>query len=558
MIRRGIALMLACIFALSAWTAEGETEPAAKRILVIETTDIHGTIVDASGGNEAKFQYRLARIAQLISDARASGEYDGVLLLDGGDLYQGTPVSLMTGGAVIRAAMDRMKYDAVCLGNHEFDWGVTEYAADADGTMAPYVLGDFFGDAKTPVLASGLYDTKTGKRVPFTRDWVMIEKAGLRIAVIGYIPDYSHDVIASMIRPYRIDGHLSRLDALVKEVNGREKPDATIVLAHEVPLKVAPGLDPRQVNLICGGHSHEILTTTARNGIPCIQGGSKANGFASAVLVFGPDGSVAVEDMKYTSVTDDRKALYDTAENAALLDQEVLAVSHAGWEAIREEMSEELGYIDTPVKKENRVGANNAGNWVTGLFLRATEGLGTVAAFYNNGGIRTGFSIPEGERFRKITVYDIYSITPFGNSLLVFEISGPELAKQLADGLQSPNYGDQMSGLTFTYTATGDDSMDRADREYTILSVTLDDGTQVDLNDPETLYRVCTTDFSATLNGSVFKGKTPVVPEAEAPAENESIIRLLRKDRESNNGYIFVDTGPRGIETGAEASAPAV
>ena len=46
-----------------------------------------------------------------------------MLLLDGGDLYQGTPFSNLTGGAVIRAAFDRMKYDAVALGNHDFDWG---------------------------------------------------------------------------------------------------------------------------------------------------------------------------------------------------------------------------------------------------------------------------------------------------------------------------------------------------------------------------------------------------------------------------------------------------
>ena len=53
--------------------------------------------------------------------------------------------------------------------------------------------------------------------------------------------------MTAMIAPYRIDGHLGALDRLVREVNGREKPDATIVLAHEVPLKVSPGLDPEQV-----------------------------------------------------------------------------------------------------------------------------------------------------------------------------------------------------------------------------------------------------------------------------------------------------------------------
>ena len=548
MFRRIIGLILACVLAFSAAAAEGPAGNTEKKILVIETTDLHGYIVDASSGREDRFQYRLARIAQLINEARASGEYDDVLLLDGGDLYQGTPSSVMTGGAVIRAAYDVMGYDAVCLGNHEFDWGVTEYAADPDGTMAPYMLGDYFGDAKIPVLACNLYDAATGKRVPFTRDYAVIEKAGLRIAVIGYIPDYRNDIMTSMIAPYRIDGRLGALDRLVREVNEREKPDATIVLAHEVPLKVSPGLDPEQVDLICGGHSHEIIAGISKEGIPCIQGNSSGNGFASAVLVVGADGSVRAEDLKYTSVTDDRERLYDTPENAALLDPEIMAVSRAGWDAIRDEMSEVLGWIDTPVRASREMGANSAGNWITGLFLKATKELGTVIAFHNSGGIRTSFYIPKGQTTRTITVYDVYTICPFGNSLLVYEINGQELGRQLADGLRKTNCGDQMTGVTFTWTATGDDTTDRAEREYTILSAVLDDGTEVDLNDTEKLYRVCVTNFSATVSGSVFEGKEPLVPVADAPVDNEALIRVLREESRANNGYIFVDEGPRGTE----------
>ena len=201
-------LVLLSVFSMAAAEASGltpETQSGGRRILVIETTDIHGYIMDASSGKEETFQYRLAYISHLINEARASGEYDDVLLLDGGDLYQGTPVSNLTGGAAIRAALDTMDYDAITLGNHEFDWEVTEYAADQDGTIAPYVLGDYFGDAKTPILASNLYDATTGERVPFTRDYAIVEKAGMRIAVVGYIADYHKDIMSEKIAPYTID-----------------------------------------------------------------------------------------------------------------------------------------------------------------------------------------------------------------------------------------------------------------------------------------------------------------------------------------------------------------
>ena len=169
-------------------------------------------------------------------------------------------------------------------------------------------------------------------------------------------------------------------------------------------------------------------------------------------------------------------------------------------------------------------------------------------AFYNLGGIRTSLEMPEGETVRTVTVYDIYSITPFANSLLLYDLNGAELAELLRNGLNKTSYGDQMSGLTFTYTATGDEDTPREEREFTILSITLDDGTEVDVNDTQTLYRVCTTNFNATLPDCVFIGKEPVIPESDAPIDSEVFIRLLRENREANDGYIPVDTAERGVE----------
>ena len=542
-----LAILTVLLMCTAVHAAAGETPGAGgeKRILVVETTDIHGYILDVSSGSEDAFQYRLARIAQLIEEARTGGEYDGVLLLDGGDLYQGTPTSLMTGGAVIRAALDEMGYDAVGLGNHEFDWGVTEYAADGEGTVPPYVLGDYFGDPKIPVLACNLYDAATGERVPFTRDYAVIEKAGLRIAVIGYIPEYSRSIATALIAPYTIDADLSKLDALVRRVNETEQPDATVIIVHDNPIEVAEAMDPDQVDLVVGGHTNDILADVAESGVAYLQGYYYANGFASAVLVIGEDGAVTVEELQYTDISAGKEKLYDTGENAGLLHPGIVALSHAGWDAISEEMSEVLGFVDAPVLKEKKPGGCSAGNWITGLMLEIMRPQGAVAAFYNYGGVRTSFVLPEGQTRRDITVGDIYTITPFGNSLLLYDLTGEELSQQLVNGLRVANCGDQMSGLSFTYTATGDADTPRDEREYTILSITLDDGTEVDPHGTEELYRVCVTDYSATIPGSVFEGKTPVVPESDAPTDNEAFIQYLREAKAANGGYIPVDGRPR-------------
>lgn len=97
---------------------------------LFETTDIHGYITDVSTYQEETFEYKLAYIANLVNQARANEAYDDVILLDGGDIYQGTPHSDLTYGNYLRAAFDAMGYDAVALGNHEFDWDITKYAAD--------------------------------------------------------------------------------------------------------------------------------------------------------------------------------------------------------------------------------------------------------------------------------------------------------------------------------------------------------------------------------------------------------------------------------------------
>lgn len=85
-------------------------------IKVFETTDVHGWITDVSSYKEETFQYRLAYFSKIVNEARNDNQYEGVLLLDSGDIYQGTPHSNLTYGSAIRAAYDQMDYDAVGLG----------------------------------------------------------------------------------------------------------------------------------------------------------------------------------------------------------------------------------------------------------------------------------------------------------------------------------------------------------------------------------------------------------------------------------------------------------
>ena len=531
-------------------------EPVAAEtvIRVFETSDIHGYLLDTSGGEESKFQYRLAYIAQVVNEARANGQYDDVLLVDGGDIYQGMPVSNLTMGAAMVAALDAMGYDAVALGNHEFDWNVSEYAADADGTLPAYAFGDYKGDPEIPVLACDLYDAETHERVGFTRDYVIVEKAGLRIALIGYIPNYSRSIMYEKIAPYSIEDDLSAFSARVKEINAAEQPDVTIVVAHAMPVDVADALSPEDVDLVTGGHKHDGIYGVAASGVPYIQADCYAQGYASATIVVDAQGNVRIEEPLYTPITENSEALFDTPENAAHLDPTILAISHAAWDDIRDEMTEVIGYIDTPIQKKGFLGPieTSGGNWFTGVMLRATASDGVVAAFYNRGGFRADLLIPPGETQRIVTVGDVYAIAPFNNFWLIYELSGEELAKQIENGFRQSNFGDQMSGLTYTYINHGTAEKPQIE----VVSITLSDGTQVDVHDSSTLYRVVTSNYSASVPGGVFEGKEPLYPESEAPIDNLTMILFLRQEARDNEGRISVDLSPRGACIEGEVPTP--
>ena len=530
----------------SSETSETAMPRSAAKIRLFETSDIHGYLIDTTSGEEETFQFRMAYLANDIEKARTDSEYDDVILLDGGDCYQGETLSNMTQGNIIRAAMDIVGYDAVCFGNHEFDWDIDSCCADSDATLPPYTLGDLTVDPDIPVLASNLYYRDTHERVEFTKDYTILEKAGYRIAVIGYLPDYSDSVPARLFAPYEIDPSIDRFVSRVREINELESPDATIVLCHAESQLIASELNVEDVQLVLGGHTHQFPCGVEENDVAYMQPECYCQGYAYVDLIFDEDGNLTLSEPLYYDFLDNKVDLYYLDDNdTENFNKTILNISLDAWNSAGETLSEEIGYIDVPIEENYKTGDNNgstSGNWYTGLMLRATAEYNTVAAFFNTTGIRADISIEDGESVRYVTVGDIYKVAPFGNPWLVYELTGAELKQELINGLEMMRYGDQMSGLSFTYERQGTED----EPVYIIHSITLDDGTEVDINDNTTLYRVCTAAYNASLDDGVFYGKTPVYPETEAPTDNVTMLELLRQEAAENDGHLFVDTRARG------------
>ena len=524
-------------------------------IKVFETTDVHGYITDVSSYKEDTFEYRLAYFSKIVNDARNNDAYEDVLLLDTGDIYQGTPHSNLTYGAAMRAAYDQMDYDAVGLGNHEFDWDVKTYATDAKGTMAPYEIGSYKGDSDIPVLMSNLYYKDSGERVEFTQDYTIVDKGNYKVGIVGWADDYSADIKASQIAPYTIDDNREKLKELAEEVD--KKADIVVILAHSDPKSIAEEMDPEVVDLVAGGHTHKNVNGVAENGIDYMQGNCYAYGYSTAEIKVNPetkDVEVTTPEFKDISPKGgDHSYLYYNNGNNTQLDSEVTKISQAAWDAVKGEMYEVLGKVDQSITRDLIDKTNGtssiAGNWLADMMLAATKDQNTVAAFANRGGIRANLEMAEGASSRDITVADIYTISPFGNRILTFAITGQQMAQQLERALiglnpeigidtdaayQASNLGDQFAGITATYKVV--------DGGIKVLSIMTDDGQMIDVNDTTKTYNVCVNEYCATLDGSVFKGMTPLVAMDEAPVDNLSTIAALREHRDTEGLNIELDT----------------
>ena len=524
---------------------------------VFETTDIHGHITDVSTYKEETFQYRLAYIANIVNQARDEMGKENVILLDGGDIYQGTPHSNLTNGNYIRATFDVMEYDAVALGNHEFDWEVTRDAADSDGTMSAYETNDLGKvDSEIPVVMPNLYYADTTKKVDFTQSYTVLQKGDYKVAVVGWSDEYTADIKASQIEPYDIGEDIEELNKLVEEVERTEKPDVMIILSHGAPDALAALVDEELVDLVCGGHTHLTTCGTADNGVDYIQGNSKASGYATAEIKINPDTKeVEVVNPEYiwvTSQEDNSHLFYQDGKNEKL-DEEVVKISQEAWDVVKGDMYEVLATVKEDIKREPLEGGiviTGAGKWLSGLMLDATKQYNTIAAFANTGGIRADLLKEEGAETRDITVADIYTISPFGNRVLVYAVTGQQLAQQIENTVKFEsetsdttiygytNFGDQFAGISVTYEREG--------AGIKVVSIVTDEGEVIDVNDNEKTYNVAINEYCATLTfegiDSVFKTLTPIASEEDIIVDNESAIVALREHRDTVGLEIELDT----------------
>ena len=239
---------------------------------------------------------------------------------------------------------------------------------------------------------------------------------------------------------------------------------------------------------------------------------------------------------KPVSVTGDKTKLYDTEENADVLDAAVVDLAKASVTDVSDVLNETFGFITTGITKKelgDDSSSSTAGNWVTSLMARS---VGADVAFTNNGGIRTEFPLEEGAEERNITAGDIYSILPFCNAIYAYELTYPELLEVLQYSLGSGSALKlRMSGIDCYYTDGLIHTLVMPDG-----TVVYQNGTWADGYETKTV-KVAVNEYVATSNTPFSKWNHTEKLLDNTVIDNEGAILALKKEA--------------GTETGAETRA---
>ncbi len=516
---------------------------------VVSTNDIHGVLLPIDGNRG------LSLFAGYVANLRETRAEDGgdVLLIDAGDMWQGTLESNLSEGASVVAAYNALGYDAAAIGNHDFDYGPvgpnatpTDANDDARGALKLRAT-----EADFPLLAANLIDQKTGQPVdwPNVQPSVLIERGDIKVGVVGLIAENALIVtIAANTRGLSV---APLALAAIREARKLRQAgaDLVIVTAHaggncedfDDPLdlsscnlsdeimRVALDLPVGLVDQIIGGHVHRGIAHEV-NGIAITSSYSRASAFGRVDYVFDrADRSLQSRKIfppqaicGYVDNTSGDCVSASKVSGAAqvahysggivLPDVEVVQIAEVAARRANDLKSEQLGvYLETPVTREGR--SNSAiGHLFTDIVLDAIGG--DVVIHNVVGGIRA--DLPQGD----LSYGAVYEMFPFDNIVVQLDLSGAELREVLGRQVFRPNMRAGISGIR-VFAACKDDKLD--------LTMMRPDGTEIE--DGEILV-VTTNDFLASGGDDIF---TTVIPEHgfqfenDLPLTREAIADWLRQ-----------------------------
>ena len=439
--------------------------PAGVKFLrVIATNDFHGALEprpDASGVRRGGAAYVATALDRARRECLPGCE---TILLDAGDLFQGTLASNLSYGRPVVEYYNRMGYAASALGNHEFDWGVD--------TLRARMRQATFG-----IFGANVRDT-AGRDVKWIPNDTIVTRGRIKVGIIGVSTVNTPTTTrAANVVGLRFDDPAPIIDSIGRVLR-RRGANFIVVIAHAGATCGRDGAGAcngeiidlarklkTKVDAIVSGHTHTLVNTEI-NGIPIVQARSSGRAIDILDLPVGPDVGRAVRH-------EIRELAVDTIKPFPAVASIVRrAVARVG------------PIINRHVATIPQTLARQGPQYPLGNVIADAQrwaGKGDVAIM-NNGGIRTELRAGEA------TYGSLFEIQPFGNTLYSLTMTGAQLRGLLETMLNKSPVNDHVSGLTITYDPSRSDGS-------RIVSATMADGTP--LSDTRE-YNVIVNDFLAT------------------------------------------------------------
>ncbi|ENL8109667.1 bifunctional UDP-sugar hydrolase/5'-nucleotidase [Salmonella enterica] len=498
-LKRGVTLALLAAFALTTQPAQAYEKDKTYKITILHTNDHHGHFWRSEYG-----EYGLAAQKTLVDSIRKEVAQEGgsVLLLSGGDINTGVPESDLQDAEPDFRGMNLIGYDAMAVGNHEFDNPLT-------------VLRQQEKWAKFPFLSANIYQKSTGERL--FKPWAIFTRQDIKIAVIGLTtddtakignPEYFTDI--EFRKP------AEEANVVIQELNMNEKPDVIIATTHmghydngdhgsNAPgdVEMARSLPAGSLAMIVGGHSQDPVCMASENkkqvnyvpGTPCAP--DKQNGIwivqahewgkyvGRADFEFR-NGEMKMVNYQLIPVNLKKKVTWDNGKSERVLytpeiaeNPQMLSLLTPFQNKGKAQLEVKIGSVNGLLEGDRskvRFVQTNMGRVILAAQIART---GADFGVMSGGGIRD--SIEAGD----ITYKSVLKVQPFGNIVVYADMSGKEVVDYLTAVAQmKPDSG--------------------AYPQFANVSFVAKEGKLTDLKikgepvDPAKTYRMATLSFNAT------------------------------------------------------------
>jgi len=496
---------LLTLFTFLAFASSARAATPSKVILsVVGTSDLHGHIA------------ALPWLAGYMENLRKARERTGgtVILLDAGDMFQGTLESNLAEGAPVIRAYNALGYRAAAIGNHEFDFGP---AGPAPSPVGPEddprgALKARAVEANFPLLAANVVDRKTGRQVawPNFKAATLIDAAGIKVGLVGAVTTATPRTSL----PANVAGleFLPLAKTIAREAHGLRARGAKVVIAivHEggactdfanpdkldscdaksEVFAIAHALPAGTVDAIVAGHTHQAVAQRVDT-VPIIQAYSNGRAFGRVDLtVDRKSGKVLASHLEEPhdlcqAGTAESCHPTDYEGSPVHASEEVVRLNAPAFAAAKQKGDESLNVEVLRPLPHNRKQETALGNLLADL-MRVSRPADV--AMINGGGMRA--ALPAG----KLSYGQLYETFPFDNAFASLHLPASEFRRLLARSLSHAGSLVSLSGLRV---------LARCEKGTLEVALARPDGSPV--HDDEALS-IITTDFLATGGDGFFAG----------------------------------------------------